>query len=58
MTSDSHLIHREKHISIRRASKEPIQLPREHIENERQIGLDPFKELEFRFRGFKQQKYL
>ncbi|XP_042468635.1 beta carbonic anhydrase 5, chloroplastic-like [Zingiber officinale] len=48
----------EKHISIRKVSKDHIQLPREHTENERHVGSDPFKELEFRFRGFKQQNYV
>ncbi|KAG6519149.1 hypothetical protein ZIOFF_022638 [Zingiber officinale] len=47
----------EKHTSIRKASKESLRFIREHKGSEKLIGSDPFEELEFRFKSFKQKNY-
>ncbi|XP_074555838.1 beta carbonic anhydrase 5, chloroplastic-like [Curcuma longa] len=48
----------EKYTSIRKSSKEPLRFIRERQGSEKLIGSDPFEELEFRFKSFKQQNYV
>ncbi|URE28578.1 carbonic anhydrase [Musa troglodytarum] len=54
----------EKHTPARKASKEPFRLTRKLTENERQVFeeegqvLDPFQELEYRFKRFKRKNYV